>query len=180
MAEIYQSSFTGPEIDNTVTSSLFGVTVNGNAAPVNDHIANIEVPIYETGVWTPTLDTFVEQGDTYRAPNLSYATRIGSYTRIGDLCFIGFCLKFDIVDRGNKYIKITGLPYQSTFYLSNQGISISEFGGSSWNPNPTTTFLIYGGTSEINPKQLGGIYSIDLPENGTVFISGTGVYKIQN
>ena len=180
MAEIYQSRFTGPDFDNTVTSSLFGVTVNGNAAPVNNHIANIEVPIYQTGTWTPTLDTFVDQGDTYRAPNLSYGTRNGSYTRIGDLCFIGFCLQFDIVDRGNKYIKITGLPYQATFYLTKQAIAISEFGGSNWNPNPTTTFLIYGGNTEISPKQLGGIYALDLPENGTVFISGTGVYKIQN
>lgn len=181
MAEIYQSSFTGPEIDNTVTSSLFGVTVNGTSAPINNHIANIEIPIYQTGTWVPIAYAWAENGETVMPPTMNYDYRAGQYTRFGDLCFVNFYMKFTIGFRGYKYASIDGLPFTASNSITKQTLAMCDYGSITWVPTPTVAFQINGGTSDIKLEYQNGIYATQWPAdvNDDIYISGSGVYKIQ-
>ena len=182
MAEIYQSRFTGPEFDNTVTSSLFGVTVNGNAAPVNNHIAEISIPAYETGTWNPSAGVWNDPGASISNPTISgYAYKSGQYTRIGDLCFVNFYMKFTLTAPGQGYACVGDLPFTAVSSISKQCLTVCDFGATNWHVDPTVTLQLEGGDTLIKLERGNGLYSVTWPSGGSydIFVAGSGVYKIQ-
>lgn len=180
MADLYRSSFTGPDFDNTVSSALFDITVNGASVPKNNHTAEITMPLYSVGTWTPAADNFNDGGGAYTPPTVNYEYREGQYTRFGDLCFINFYLKFTITPTGDRYATIINLPYRSATNIRKQTISVCDMGAANWLPAATVTFQINQNSTEIRLEQNDGIYALKWPENFSepIYIAGSGVYKI--
>lgn len=186
MAGIYQSSFTGSEIDNIVSSSLLGVNVNGTPASITNRIAEINIPEYSSGTWAPSIGNY---GSGVRAPSISgFDHRYGNYVRFGTLCYINFSIKFTLTSGGNGYAMIATLPFAASTSIFRQSVSLCELGGFKgndfWVPEQVPTFYIEGASSEntiIKIREKNGIYGMQWPNDGTyvISISGSGIYEIQ-
>ena len=59
--------------------------------------------IYEEGTWTPALYSADTDGE--------FSQNIGTYTRIGNRCFVEFQISFTTPPTGNVAIAITGFPF---------------------------------------------------------------------
>lgn len=110
----------------------------------------IPTSTYVEGTWTPTLSS--------TSLNITYTTRTGRYTRIGNTVFVfGFIQVNTVTNGGSGTLSITGLPYTSA-NVSNQystfavapctfamGGSISQVGFVN-QPN-TSTLILYAQTA---------------------------------
>lgn len=188
MAGIYQSSFTGSEIDNIVSSSLLGVNVNGTPASITNRIAEINIPEYSSGIWNPTAGNY---GANSSSPVISlYTRRSGHYVRFGRLCYINFNLQFTLLSSGNGYAMIETLPFAASSSITKQSITLCELGSfknGSFRlpPDPVPAFHITGENQEENKmikiQKQNGIYGMQWQDDGPyeMHVSGSGVYEIQ-
>jgi hypothetical protein len=60
---------------------------------------------YEEGTWTPTY------GSSGTAPTVSYAARLGSYTKIGNTVILGMYIATSSKSGGSGNLRITGIPF---------------------------------------------------------------------
>jgi hypothetical protein len=92
----------------TPAASGAGITFPATASASSD--ANT-LDDYEEGTWTPTLTT-----DATNFTSVTYSTQTGSYTKIGNLCFIRGTMITNAVTVGSASgnVQIGGLPFTVT------------------------------------------------------------------
>jgi hypothetical protein len=100
---------------------------------------------YEEGTWTPTLT-----GGTTN-PTVTYGSRAGSYTKIGNVVTLFFRLQTSAISGGSGSAQISGLPFASNGTYRNGGaigyVSNVTFGAGFTQlglyNNPSNTFLVF-------------------------------------
>ena len=88
---------------------------------------------YEEGTWTPTLSS-----DGTPPTVSSYATRQGSYTKMGNLVVVTCNLRATISNIGSGTPTVSGLPFSSDGYLDGVALGIRDLLASS---NPTYAYV---------------------------------------
>lgn len=138
----------------------------------------IQLPGYETGVWTPTL-TFATPGDLA----ITYDARNAIYTKIGNLIIAHFgvsTLSFTHSTASGD-CRIEGLPFVSSFVNS-------QFGTLLWGgvtkvgftqiltrvPPNSSTLIFQASGSGVTSTNL---FAADMPSGGTVVLFGTAIYR---
>lgn len=97
--------FRAESYDNS-TGKLYDISDNAFVATNNGaSLVGREVPVYETGTWTPTM-TF-GGGST----GMTYSNQEGYYTRIGNTVYISCGLVLSAKGSSTGAAKITGLPF---------------------------------------------------------------------
>ena len=100
--------------DQTVDSSAFIVKTDGTTRIRVDsnglqfgtgNAAANYLNDYEEGSWTPVY------GSNGTAPTVSYATQLGSYTKIGNTVILGMYIATSSKSGGSGNLRITGIPF---------------------------------------------------------------------
>jgi hypothetical protein len=74
---------------------------------------------YETGTWSPTVDTFDS------LPSTTYTDRQGTYTRIGNMVYAFFDFTTSSISGGSGGARISGLPF--TVSNTQAGYSVAQW-----------------------------------------------------
>jgi len=99
-----------------LSSNSGGIQFNGDTAAAN------ALDDYEEGTFTPTLTS--TNADTVVG---SYQTRVGIYTKVGNLVTITISLATDVTTAGTGNVILTGLPFTSSA-TNVTSLSISQVG----------------------------------------------------
>jgi len=113
------SSTNGTAIAGAGTVSIANVEYPGNstAPTISPTQTLIPTSSYVEGTWTPTFSS--------TSLNITYTSRVGRYTRIGNTVFVfGFILVNTVTNGGSGTLSITGLPFTSA-NVSNQNSTLA-------------------------------------------------------
>lgn len=119
-----------PSISSTLPSGIAATNMSlttpslGAATATSVNFGGSSLSVYsQMQSWTPTF-TFVNPGDV----SVSYATRVGYYSRIGNIVVLQFYLTCTpTYTTATGIINITGLPFTSNSSSSNQAIGSVYF-----------------------------------------------------
>lgn len=134
--------------------------------------------LFESGKWTPKLEFSNSDG------SFSYAARLGSFYRIGELVTVSCWLNIWKVETFPEGIaKITGLPYPEHLINSaSTPVLIGPYSKIALEPEERLSGLIRTNTIELfvsNPET--GLYygakGLPIQEGTSIFVTAT--YKIQ-
>lgn len=109
------STVTGLQTALDAKAPLASPALTGTPSVPNLKLGNVAstdaftLDYYEEGSWTPTL-TAATPGDM----SISYATQVGRYTRIGNICTVDFRLSFTpTFTTASGDLRVEGLPFTS-------------------------------------------------------------------
>lgn len=162
---------------NVVMSSGYGIDFSATSGTGTSELLND----YEEGTWTPVL-SFVTPGDL----SVSYASRVGTYTKIGNRvvlqCFIQTSA-FTFTTSASALI-VNGIPFSINSSSSTTNYGAGQFGGvvkvgytdfsASADNGLTTAILFYCSGSGVSPDF---IAAADTPSGGTMTVKFTIVYQ---
>jgi hypothetical protein len=120
---------------------------------------------YEEGTWTPTI------AGTSTAGTATYATRIGTYVKVGKIVQIQLYVNFSS-GTGTGNLQITGLPFTSSsfaslsIYVSNLALTASNI-AVAYAGNGTTAIGI-----EQNPVGGGAATNVPYDANAAIIVAG--------
>jgi hypothetical protein len=120
---------------------------------------------YEEGTWTPTI------AGTSTAGTATYATRIGTYVKVGKIVQIQLYVNFSS-GTGTGNLQITGLPFTSSsfaslsIYVSNLALTASNI-AVAYADNGTTAISI-----EQNPVGGGAATGVPYDTNAAIIVAG--------
>ena len=121
----------------------FSATANGTGSAQNELFDD-----YEEGTWTPAYDT---SGSTGAISNVTYATQVGRYVKIGRVVYLEGVLKTSAitVDTSGTY-DIGGMPF--TAATGTAIGSVFTYLQNSWN-NAPRSFDAVAGTTRMRGRQ---------------------------
>jgi hypothetical protein len=169
--------------NKTLTLPVVGTTIGVGGATPSASGAGITFPAtqsastndntlddYEEGTWTPTITFSGGNG------NLAYATRVGTYTKIGRCVSFTMHLVFGETTAAGYLASISGLPFAAGSIRAGGGAYIDNFsllaGGPQWvftDPTSSTIVVYMSGTGTATVI---GVASVPAA-NATIIISGT-------
>lgn len=189
MADLYRSSFTGPDFDNTVSSALFDITVNGASVPKNNHTAQITMPEYTSGTFTPVFG-WVNTSNGYDDAgvlDVNYSRQNGKYIKIGDLCYVTFLASGKLNSNPSNKIVIGSFPFDAATDWPFQTLSLGSCAKLDsnntqiWTPTPGVAARMVSNKDFALITQENGYVTIDWPIDTTneFYFEGSGIYKIK-
>ena len=119
-------------LDDNIT---FGTAGKGVHLGVTSATSSNLMNDYEFGSWTPTAGT--------NSGSLDSGTKVGKYTKIGDMVYIMCFFQFTGASSGNR--TIGGLPFTIDNLSANTGV---DYFGHSWNGNHYGLVHFNGTTAE--------------------------------
>jgi len=175
-------TYADTKLTNSMTTNrLLGRTATGTGAieeiTIGSNLSLTSTTLslgiaYETGTWTPTI-----QGTTTNG-TATYTNQQGTYTRIGDLCFVTLWLNWS-GGTGTGNLRIAGLPFtvDATYYSSlnvgwNINVALSANTIATCYANLNTTHLI------MYTQTVGGGSAPNVAYDAAGNINISGVYKI--
>ena len=132
---------------------------------------------YEEGTFSPTLS-----GDSGSPSGVNFTTRLGFYTKIGDLVHFDIHLNLSSWSSGpSGNIIVSGLPftalstasYDSSVSIGLQANFSQGVGGGNVDNNTTHIFLRKHSSSDARSATSSSIASSEVSGNETIFLSGT-------
>jgi hypothetical protein len=169
-------SFTDNITQSTAAKGI-NFTANTSAAGMTSQLLNW----YEEGTFTPTITA-----GTAGNLSVSYSTRLGRYTRIGNRCFINITLITSAFTwtTASGLLYITGLPFAANSASNNNQPMGFVFGGitkigyTQFSPLPDygNSQLIF--TASGTGVGASGLTIADLPSGGTIYFAISGQYQI--
>lgn len=149
---------------------------DANLNLLQDNIEKAIIP-FESGVWTPTL---ADVASTSENPTVTYSSRVGNYTKIGNIVIATFNITGKITAlTTNNYAAISGLPFNigrnwDGFGSMYRAYNLVQSGGL---PAP---FVVNQDSRAIiqlqNSKTIGSVDRFSLSGTGTFECSGGVIY----
>ena len=142
---------------------------------------------YSRSTWTPKagIDTLSPDAPS---PIGTYTERHGYYERIGNICYVNFCLAFNLVSASSGDVIIGGFPYSAAQYNPKQSLTVGKCYGYKisgaatfeWIPKPNLVLQIKGGENKAYLLEKNGYQFVNFPSDGfSIVICGSGVYEVQ-
>lgn len=175
----------GGDVTVNTGNLVIGTSGKGIDFSANSHAAGMTsetLTWYEEGTWTPTL-TAQTVGDL----SVTYAIRVGTYTRVGRLCTISWRITTSAFSHSTAAndLYITGIPF-SARTLTNMRTTGSMFiyGGNKTGYTQVNAQIdsasssVFAIATGIAGSSISSVKITEVTSGGTPFISGTLSYEV--